>query len=152
MTNLLLRVGVIVLATAVALAACSNDAADGSPDDPPATIEAYVEAYNAGDIDGVMALFSEDSVVSRSPLDPHPGGESQGLAEIRELHVVDMGAAADQDAYTISNVEVSGNTMRWDHVWVNEAGSSYCGTGNSAVVEGGTILSWTFAADPRPCP
>lgn len=149
----LLRVGVILLASALAVPSCSNDTdADGAPDDPAVTIEAYVEAYNAGDIDGVMALFSDESVVIGSPLDPHPNGESRGLAQIQELHSVDMGSAARENAYTISNVEVSGNTMRWDHVWVNDAGNSFCGTGNSAVVEGGRIVSWTFAPDPSLCP
>lgn len=76
----LLRVGLAVLATAVALPACSTDtdAADRSPDAPAATIEAYVEAYNAGDIDGVMALFSEESEVIGSPLDPFQTANRMG--------------------------------------------------------------------------
>ena len=116
------------------------------------TIAAYVEAYNAGDIDGVMALFSEESVVSNSPLDPQVDGQSQGLAEIRSLHRADMTSAAGENAYTISNVQVSGNTVSWDHVWVNNVGTEWCAQGHSAVVEDGIILSWTFAGATQRCP
>lgn len=54
-----------------------------------------------------------------------------------------MAAAASENAYTISNVEVSGNTVTWDHLWVNEVGEEYGQAGQSAVVEEVIILSWT---------
>ena len=104
---------------------------------PAAIIEAYIEAYNANDIDGVMALFSEESVVIDAPLDPQASGQSRGLRQIRSLHRADMRSAADENAYTISNVEVSGNTVSWDHVWINEDGTEWCAAGHSAMIEDG---------------
>lgn len=146
---------VVLVAGAALVAVLSLDdtiPVAGTSDDPAATIEAYVEAYNTGDIDAVMALFSEASEVTGSPLDPRGSRGSRGLSQIRTLHQVDMGAAANEDAYTISNVEVSGNTVSWDHVWVNDNGIEYCAAGHSAVIEDGKIVSWTFASDPELCP
>jgi hypothetical protein len=115
---------------------------------PAGTIGAHVAAYNAADIDGVMALFTEESVITGHPFD----ASSTGLAEIRALHVTDMAAAASENAYTISNVEVSGNTVTWDHLWVNDVGEEYCQFGQSAVVEEGIILTWTWPSDGGDCP
>ena len=52
----------------------------------------------------------------------------------------------------ISNVEVSGNTVTWDHFWVNEVGEEYCEVGQSAVVEEVIILSWTWPDGDFDCP
>ena len=68
---------------------------------------------------------------------------STGLAEIRPVQSQDL-ASAGPDAYTISNVEVDGATVTWDHVWTNSEGSDFCQYGQSAEVEDGTILSWTW--------
>lgn len=130
---------------ALILAACG-----GSNADPAATIEAYVTAYNAGDIDGVMALFSEESVVTGHPTEAR--SESTGLAQIRALHVQDIAAAATENSYTISNVEVTGDTVTWDHIWTRNDGDKFCKFGQSAVVQDGTILSWTWPSGGFDCP
>ncbi len=132
-----------VILMALVLSACGGDDAD-----PASTIEAYEVEYNAGDIDGVMALFSEDSVITGHPF----AASSTGLTEIRALHVTDMGAAASENAYTISNVEVTGNTVTWDHLWVNNGGEEYCQVGQSVVVEDGIILTWTWPDGDFDCP
>ena len=49
-------------------------------DDPAAVIEAYVEAYNAGDADAIATLFAEDAVITG-----HPGGTFTGVSEIQAL-------------------------------------------------------------------
>lgn len=134
---------VAVISVALILGACGGDDAD-----PASTIEAYVVEYNAGDIDGVMALFSEESVVTGHPFD----ASSTGLTEIRAVHVTDMAAAASEKAYTISNVEVTGSTVTWDHVWINNEGAEFCKFRQSAVVEDGIILSWTWPGGGFDCP
>jgi hypothetical protein len=119
----------------------------GSSDDPAATIEDYRTAYNAGDVDGVMALFSEESVMTGNSF-----FESAGLTEIRAVWVEDINAAATEDAYTISNVEVTGNTVTWDQVWISGAGDKNCIEGQSAVIEDGKILLWTWSSRDVSCP
>jgi hypothetical protein len=115
---------------------------------PAETIEAYVAAYNVGDIDAVMDLFVEDSVVSG-----HPGGsgEERGLVAIRELH----GPLDDGDTYAISITNVTGNTVTWDHIWVAfEDGEPFsnCVDGHTAVIQDGKILSWTWPTTDFNCP
>jgi hypothetical protein len=119
----------------------------GSSDDPAATIEDYRTAYNAGDVDGVMALFSEESVMTGNSF-----FESAGLTEIRAVWVEDINAAATEDAYTISNVEVTGNTVTWDQVWIGGEGDKNCIEGQSAVIEDGKILLWTWSSRDVSCP
>ena len=132
-----------VILMALVLGACGGDDAD-----PASTIEAFVVEYNAGNIAAVMALFSEESVITGHPFD----ASSTGLAEILALHVEDMSAAASENAYTISNVEVSDSTVTWDHLWVNNGGEEYCQVGQSAVVEDGIILTWTWPDGDFACP
>lgn len=115
---------------------------------PGATVASYVAAYNAADIDRVMALFTEESVVTGHPFD----ASSTGLIEIRAVQVQDIAAAASENAYTISNVEVTDDKVTWDHVWTNSEGNEFCQFGQSAVVEEGIILSWTWPVGDFDCP
>ena len=134
------------LATVVAtliIGACGGDEVD-----PAMVIEDYIGAYNGGDIDAVMAVFSEDSVVTGHPFVP----EAAGLAAIRALQTQDIESAAVQDAYTISNVEVTGDTVTWDHIWTKRDGVQFCQQGNSAVVKDGKILSWKWSTGGFDCP
>jgi hypothetical protein len=131
----------------VTAAGCSSDS-DDVADDPAAVVDQYVAAYNNGNIDAVMAVFTEDSVVYGHPFGP----ESAGLAAIRSVQTTDLAAGASTDAYSISNIEVDGDTVTWDHVWVNSEGGSYCQVGQSAVIKDGKILTWTWPPSDSPCP
>jgi hypothetical protein len=119
----------------------------GAGDDSATVIEDYIDAYNANDIDAVMALFTEESTITG-----HPGGGGKGLAQIRFLQETNRFDAATENPYTISNVEVSGTTVTWDHVWRNPYGEVWCAEGHQAVIEDGRIMSWAFAPNPQLCP
>lgn len=114
--------------------------------DPAAVIEAYVSAYNAEDIDAVMALFTEDSTIVGHPT----LSDAVGLDAIRLLTIEDRQMAAEADPYAISNVQTDGDTVTWDHTWTNDAGEDWCQEGLSAVISDGTIVSWAFA-EPELC-
>jgi ketosteroid isomerase-like protein len=111
------------------------------------TILAYHDAYNGHDIDAVMAFFTEESAVTghRFAL------EAAGLSAIRSLSIQDMAAARESHAYRISNVEVTGDTVTWDHVWTNSNGTEYCKQGQSAIIRDGTILTWTWPESDTSC-
>ena len=130
------------LAMVLIVAACSS-----SDDDPAAVLADYAAAYNAGDIEAVMVLFSEESVISGVPF-----FESAGLTAIRAVQLQDINAAATENAYTFSNVEVSGDTVTWDQIWINRTGDGYCLEGQKAVIKDGKILSWTWPGRGVPCP
>jgi hypothetical protein len=112
----------------------------GSSPEPDDVLNDFVEAYNSGDLDTVMVFFTEESTITGHPFNSN----ASGLTVIRALYVEDMFAAADADAYSISNVEVTGDTVTWDHVWVDRYGGRNCETGQSAVIEDGKIVSWTW--------
>lgn len=125
-------------------------ACNSTQSDPAATIEAYVAAYNAADVDAIVELFADDAVIAN-----HPGGTFTGKEQIRSLHGGGGADGADGTvAYTISNIEVSGNTVTWDHVWSGEeAGEPFqsCVEGHTATVENGQIVSWTWPPTNYQC-
>ena len=93
----------------VAVAFVTGGEADVEPDmvdelavDPAAVIENYRIAYNSGDIDRVMALSSDESVVTDHPI----VSRAAGLTAIRNVQLRDIDQAASVDAYTMFNVEV----------------------------------------------
>lgn len=110
--------------------------------DPASILDAYIAAYNDKDIDAVMELFTEESVVAGHPYSTT--GSETGLDAIRTFQRIDMTAAAEEDAYTISNVEVSGDTVTWDHVWIDDQGQQFCKYGMSASVDDGKFVLFTF--------
>ncbi len=116
---------------------------------PAAVIQAYIAAYNAGDIDGVMALFTEESEVTGQFF---YDASSVGLEEIRGVLLFDMYYSAEVDAYEIFNIEVSDNIVMWDHVWTASNGVDFCAEGHSAVIEDGKILAWTWPPTFDSCP
>lgn len=74
---------------------------------------------SSGDLEAVMAQFSEESVMTDHPAAP----KLTGLAQIRLIQAEeDMGHAAAENAYTISNVEVAGDAVTWDQVRVSDRG------------------------------
>ncbi len=117
-------------------------AASTPEDEARSVIEGYVAAYNSGDLDATMAYFNDTSRLIDHPF--MGGSVAEGLDQIEALMRTDFSMTADGDAYTITNVVVSGNTVTWDHEWTNSQGNRSCREGNTAVVEGGVIVSWTF--------
>lgn len=125
-----------VLAAGLLLAACGGH----DVGDPAAAIEAYISEYNAGDLDGVMAMFSEDAVLTGHPF----AARATGRAAIRSVHADEVGGPGK---YTISNLEASGSTVTWDHVWAGERDGgafAFCVEGHSATVDDGRITSWSW--------
>ena len=125
------------------LAACSDDNdGTGSPrdSDPAEVVEAYVAAYNAQDIDRVMRFFAGDAVL----IDGAERIEGTEAIRAEELGGFPLHAPGGE-AYSISNLAVTGNTATWDNRFEGTA-HTCVGTGNEAVVEGGKIVMWTFAS------
>jgi hypothetical protein len=104
-----------------------------------------VQAFNAHDIDAVVALYADDAVVTGHPLAEGPTAE--GAQEIRALTVEDMGAA---NTYEVRDVETTGNSVSFVHLWYPDNGC-YAGT-NRMVIENGKITEWEMITNSRPCP
>ena len=117
-----------LLTAALVLAACSDGDGSGSSGDldPAEVVEGYVSAYNAQDIDRVMTFFADDAVIIE-------GAEGiEGAAAIRagELAKFEVHAPGGE-AYSISNLVVTGDTATWDHVFEGTA-HTCVGTGDEA--------------------
>ena len=155
-------VAVIVLGVVVALAATRSDEQSPATTVPVPTTEAattttldpqaavivsMVEAYNAGDIDALVELFSDESVIENHPFSPR----TVGPAPIRVLMTQDRDSAASQDPYTIENLQVEGNVVTWDHRWTREDFEVFCKRGQSATIENGKIITWTWSVGSFDC-
>ena len=123
------------------VAACGDDGSGSSRAGAPGeVVQAYVAAYNAQDIDGVMALFAEDAVIVEGD-ERIEGAEAIRAGEVAKFEVHAPGG----EAYSISNLIVTDNTVTWDHLFKGTA-HTCVGTGDEAVVEDGKIVMWTFAS------
>ncbi len=121
---------------------------------PQATVEGYFAAFNSHDIGAVLEFFTEASRIDDHPKDkPVFRGNRPliGVTEIRRTLEREMNLAATVDAYAISNVEVSGNTVTWDQALTESDGGRTCAEGHSAIVEDGKILLWEYPV-PHSCP
>ena len=134
---------ILVLTGALVLAACGDgdDGTGSSRDaDPAEVVEAYVAAYNAQDIHRVMRYFAEDAVL----IDGAERIEGTEAIRAEELGGFPLHAPGGE-AYSISNLAVTGNTATWDNRFEGTA-HTCLGTGNEAVIEGAKIVMWTFAS------
>ena len=131
----------LVLAGTLVLAGCSDDN-DGSgssgTSDPAEVVEGYVAAYNAQDIDRVMAFFAEDAVIIEGA-ERIEGTEAIRAGQLGEFEVHAPGG----EAYSISNLVVTDNVATWDRLFRGIA-HTCVGTGDEALVEDGKIVMWTL--------
>ncbi len=122
---------------------------------PQATVEGYFAAFNSQDIEAVLEFFTEASRIDFHPKDKPVfrgfGEPLRGLTEIRRTLQREMDLTAPVDGYVISNVEVSGNSVTWDHAWTENDGGRTCAEGHSATIEDGKILFWEYPV-PHSCP
>jgi len=124
------------MAIALVLTGCTSSSDDESRDSSvAAVVESYIEAYNNDDFDEVMTHFTDESVIVGHPTDADP--EAPDIYEIRQLHRVDLGFG---EQYTISSVEVDGDTVTWNSIW----GEDGCVKGHSAVIADDKILNWVW--------
>jgi ketosteroid isomerase-like protein len=118
--------------------------------DPMAVVQAFNDASNSGDIERVLAFFSDDAVIRTVPPPPPPASEiSTGKQQIREwfepqlpnLHVAS------------SNLKTSGDTVTWDATvsgdMFRQQGIDSFDVMAEAVVKGGKITSFTVTQTPE---
>ncbi len=141
MTKQISFVVMLILAGTSVIAACSGDGSAFSRDsDPEQVVEGYIAAYNAQDIDRVMAFFAQDALFINGK-ERFEGAEAIRAEELLKFSVHAPGG----EAYSISNLVVADNAVTWDHVFRGSA-HTCVGTGNEVVVEDGKIVMFTFAS------
>lgn len=142
----------IVAASLVVLAGCAKTAptaADAAADETAirAIDTAWFKAYNAGDVDGVTALYAEDAVLNI------PGAPAaRGAAAIREAYAKDIAAAAAgglTDTQSPSaEFGVSGDLgWEWNTYTVTDKSGTTVDTGKYVTVFGKKNGKWYIIRD-----
>jgi acetyl esterase/lipase len=156
--------GVVVLAAVAGSCASAdssdtNDAvADPSADssepgdavaDPSVVVADHLAARNAGDLAAQMALYADDAVVIGHALDDD--GSAQGVDEIRQLEDWQVDFPGTVTEYF--DVEVSGDTVTFDHRFFADDGECFGKVGNEMTVVDGKITRYDWGVDePSICP
>ena len=147
-----LRSVAIVAASLVVLAGCAKTtppAADAAADEAAirAVDSAWFKAYNAGDADGVTALYAEDAVVN------DPGMPAvRGRAAIREAYVKDIAAEAagglTDNQGPSGEFGVSGDLgWEWNTFTVTDKSGAIVDTGKYVTVYGKKNGKWFIIRD-----
>lgn len=137
------RLTVMVASIVLVAGAC-----EGGLSNPDAVLTGYQDARNAGDIDDLMALYSEDAVVENHPV--ADGRTATGTADIRSL---ELAAIAFQGATgSIEFIErvVSGNTVTFKDRFQNARGECFSGGGHHVTVEDGKITEFVWGNEEAP--
>ena len=127
----------------VALGACDPTGSQESPE-LAATTDAWAEAYNAGDIAAVMALFTEDSSITFYP-------ETHLISGFFAIERVQAEELDFGGKITIAIVETEGNSVTWNQLTEGEDDGEEiksCVYGHTAIIEDGKIINWRWPAAP----
>jgi uncharacterized protein (TIGR02246 family) len=129
---ILVMVLALLLVPAVALHAQETD--------PEAVIMAYIDAVNAGDVEGALVYFAEDAVLAIVPFDTHTG--------IDEIRTYLENAVAVNAVLKYENLQVDGDTATMT-VWYTDdelqtTGLTLEGTEEVVVIDGKIVTeTWT---------
>ncbi len=104
------------------------------------TVEAYAIAFLTGDVEQVMAFFSEDA--SMTGFGTAVDGAPLDRDGVRATVERDMPNTSDLE---FTKIDVIGATVTFDHVWTNSLNQDFCGTGYEVRVVDGLIGQWDWA-------
>lgn len=126
-----------VISLTLILGACGGDDSD-----PGAVLTEYVEVWNAEDADAVMAFYAEDAVIEGHPADAD--GLATGKSEILAIEEDMDGFQGSTGTLEYINMEVSGDTVSFDNIFVNAEGECFSSTGSVATIENDliTLIVW----------
>jgi len=155
--NLLAVVGgfvvvVIVAGAAILLATGDGDDFAATSEDPAAVLADYLDVWNAENAEAVMVFYAEDAVIHN-----HPAGDSDGIATgTWEILGIEKSLNATQGStgtMEYINMEVSGNTVTFDNIYINDGGQCFSSAGTVVTVEGDKIARVVWGdTDADLCP
>ena len=127
----------VVMTVALVAAGCSSEG-DDPASDPAAVVADYLEVWNAEDAEAVMVFYTEDAVLEGHPSDPD-GGLATGQSEILVIETRLDGFQGETGTMEYLNMEVSGDTVTFDNMFVSGSGECFSSTGSVMTVEGDKI-------------
>jgi ketosteroid isomerase-like protein len=130
--------------TEVSTATSATEVTTASGATPMDALDAYIAAFNADDLDAVMALFADDALILNDPVSGNM--VAQGIDEVREVQEAEMSFG---ESYEVTSVDSVGNTVTADVLYqTTSAGVCYEGT-IEITVEQGKIVRWNNLAAGR---
>ena len=126
-----------VISLALILGACGGDSSD-----PAAVVNEYLEVWNAEDGEAVMVFYAEDAVVENHP--NVDGATATGKSEILAIETSMNGFQGSTGTMEYINMEVSGNTVTFDNIFINGSGECFSSAGSVYTIENDliTLLVW----------
>jgi hypothetical protein len=120
------------------------------PSDPLSVFGAYVRALSAGDVEGALALFAEDAVLTITPPPPGTSGHWEGKAEIREQLIYGRENSVRSEPMGAPQIEGNKVTVRLKvtNKFFVEWGVAPVQFTAEAVIENGKLKSFTNTMDP----
>jgi ketosteroid isomerase-like protein len=116
---------------------------DDAADDPAAVVADYLEVFNAEDGDAVIGFYAKDAVI-----EGHPEESSDGLAtstsEILGIETAMNIHQGSTGTMEFINMEVSGDTVTFDNIFINEDGDCFSSTGSVMTVEDDKIALYVW--------
>lgn len=136
----------VVVVHGVIVAGCSS-----STDDPAALVSDYLEVWNAEDGESVMVFYAEDAVVENHP--DVNGVTATGKAEILVIEDSMNRRQGSTGSMEYLNMEVSGDTVTFDNIFINASGTCFSSAGSEMTIENDmiTLLVWGDT-DANLCP
>ncbi len=116
----------VVIAVGFVVAGCSSSS------DPAAVVADYLEVWNAEDGEAVMVFYTEDAVI-----EGHPNGDglATGKSEILAIETSMNGFQGSTGTMEYLNMEVSGDTVTFDNIFINGSGQCFSSTGSVMTFE-----------------
>jgi ketosteroid isomerase-like protein len=122
-----------VISLALILGACGGDGSD-----PAALVAEYLEVWNAEDGEAVMVFYAEDAVIENHPnID---GATATGKSEILAIETSMDGFQGSTGTMEYVNMEVSGDTVTFDNIFINASGNCFSSAGSELTVENDLIV------------
>jgi ketosteroid isomerase-like protein len=135
-----LLIAMIVALTLTAMG-CSSDS-DDAADDPAAVVAEYLEVWNAEDGEAVMVFYAEDAVVEN-----HPNVDEKTMTGKAQILLIEEGMNGHQGStgtMEYVNMEVSGDTVTFDSIFINASGTCFSAGGGETTIENEliTLVVW----------
>ena len=130
------------LLTTITLLGLILGACGGDDSDPAAVLTDYLEVWNAEDGEAVMVFYAEDAVIENHPT--VNGVTATGKSEILVIEASLDGFQGSTGTMEYVNMEVSGDTVTFDNIFLNASGECFSSGGNEATIENDliTLVVW----------
>ena len=142
---------VVVVVGAVVLLAPGdgNDSPPGAvaaSSDPASVVADYLEVWNAEGPEAVLVFYTDDAVIEGHSEDVD--GLTTGQSEILVIEARMQAWQGSTGTMEFLNMEVSGDTVTYDNIFINRDGECFSSTGSVLTVEGDKIALVVWGDTP----